>query len=151
MNAPAVQGAGQEQEEETDNIIDSWERVLESPFSQIGYYDQCISNQSPFGTHQGVKGLEFPRVMAILDDEEARGFLFSYEKLFGVKALSATDLSNIKEGKDTTVLRTLRLFYVACSRAEKSLAVVAYTENPKALEDHVLKEQWFSEEEIFTW
>ena len=135
-------------EEETDILIDAWETVLKSPFSQIKHYDNYISNISPFGTHQGVKGLEFPRVMVILDDEEARGFLFSYEKLFGVKALSATDLNNIREGKDTTILRTLRLFYVACSRAEKSLAIVAYTENIPALKSHVLKEQWFSEDEI---
>ena len=44
-----------------------------------------------FGTHQGVKGLQFDRVLAILDDDEARGFLFSYEKLFGAKETSDTD------------------------------------------------------------
>jgi DNA helicase-2/ATP-dependent DNA helicase PcrA len=121
---------------------------LPSSFSQIKNYDAYIANQSPFGTHQGVKGLEFPRVMVILDDEEARGFLFSYEKLFGVKALTTADLNNIRDGRDTTVLRTMRLFYVACSRAEKSLAVVAYTENASALKAHVLKEDWFTEDEI---
>lgn len=137
-----------EEEDEPDTVIDAWETALNSSFSQIKNYDAYIANKSPFGTHQGVKGLEFPRVMVILDDEEARGFLFSYEKLFGVKALTTADLNNIRDGRDTTVLRTMRLFYVACSRAEKSLAVVAYTENASALKAHVLKEDWFTEDEI---
>lgn len=55
---------------------------------------------SPVGTHQGVKGLEFPRVMVILNDEAAGGFLFSYEKLLGVTPASPTDVKNQRAGKD---------------------------------------------------
>ena len=66
-----------------------------------------------------VKGLEFPRVMVIIDDSEAKGFMFSYEKLFGVKNKTQTDKKNEIEGKDTSIFRTKRLFYVACSRAEE--------------------------------
>src|SRR5690606_38169749 len=109
---------------------------------------EYMSDRAKFGTHQGVKGLEFPRVMVILDDEEARGFLFSYEKLFGAKELTATDIKNAQEGKDTTLERTKRLFYVTCSRAEKSLAIVAYTANPDAVRGQVLSQGWFSEDEI---
>ena len=65
-----------------------------------------VSDNSSFGTHQGIKGLEFPRVMVILDDEESRGFLFSYEKLFGAKAPTQTDIKNESEGKETSVDRT---------------------------------------------
>jgi DNA helicase-2/ATP-dependent DNA helicase PcrA len=79
---------------------------------------------SPFDTHQGVKGLEFPRVMVILNDEEAGGFLFSYDKLLGVKAPSDNDIKNQQAGKDDAVSRTRRLLYVTCSRAEESLAIV---------------------------
>jgi len=92
--------------------------------------------------------LEFPRVMVILDDEEAKGFMFSYDKLFGVKDLSDTDLKNIKEGKETGIDRTLRLFYVTCSRAEASLAIVACSPDPAKVRDHVIKNEWFRPEEV---
>ncbi|KKL62379.1 hypothetical protein LCGC14_2185780, partial [marine sediment metagenome] len=75
-------------EDERDNLIDAWDEALKSSFKQLEKYADYISDNSSFGTHQGVKGLEFLRVMVILDDEEARGFLFSYEKLFGAKVLT---------------------------------------------------------------
>ncbi|MCP9290571.1 UvrD-helicase domain-containing protein [Gracilimonas sediminicola] len=122
--------------------------AIESPFSQFENYHIYINDDAIFGTHQGVKGLEFPRVMVIMDDEESRGFLFSYEKLFGAKEPTRTDIRNESEGKETSIERTRRLFYVTCSRAKESLAVVAYTNAPEALKEHILNEEWFSEEEI---
>lgn len=121
---------------------------LGAPFGEIDLYRRYVSGLASFDTHQGVKGLEFDRVMVIMDDAEARGFLFGYEKLLGAKAQSATDLKNASEGKDTGIDRTRRLFYVTCSRAEKSLALVAYTEDPNAVKRHVLKNKWFAEDEI---
>ena len=96
--------------------------ALSAPFYELERYALYVSDNTRFATHQGVKGLEFPRVMVILDDAQARGFLFSYEKLFGVKAQSDTDEKNAHDGKDTSITRTARLFYVACTRAKKSLA-----------------------------
>lgn len=121
---------------------------LKAPFSQVGIYKQYVSGLASFDTHQGVKGLEFDRVMVIMDDAEARGFMFGYEKLFGAKDATATDIKNIQEGKETGVDRTRRLFYVTCSRAEKSLALVAYTEAPASVKRHALENGWFTEEEI---
>lgn len=137
-----------EEDEDTDSIIDAWDQALQSPFSQIEKYSAYFSEKSKFGTHQGVKGLEYPRVMVILDDEEARGFLFSYDKLFGVKELTKADLSNLKDGKETGVDRTRRLFYVACSRAEESLAIVAYTSDANALKSTAIKNSWFEDKEV---
>ena len=122
--------------------------ALNVPFDEMERYAAYVSDQSKFATHQGVKGLEYPRVMVVLDDSEARGFLFSYEKLFGAKEKTATDLKNEKEGKDTSIQRTARLFYVACTRAMDSLAVVAYSENPTLVRATALANGWFSEEEI---
>ncbi len=121
---------------------------LNAPFGQIDLYRRYVSGLAAFDTHQGVKGLEFDRVMVIMDDAEARGFMFGYEKLFGAKAASATDLKNVQENKDSGIDRTRRLLYVTSSRAEKSLALVAYTENPSAVKSHILNNEWFSEEEI---
>lgn len=131
-----------------DELIDAWDNALSGSFSQIEAFVEYFSENSKFDTHQGVKGLEFPRVMVIIDDEEARGFLFSYEKLFGAKELTQTDIRNQGEGKDTSLDRTRRLFYVACSRAEKSLAIVAYTQAPDVVKSHVLAEGWFEDEEV---
>lgn len=117
--------------------------MLATPFWQIEAYDRYVSGLSPFGTHQGVKGLEFPRVMVVISDEEARGFLFSYDKLFGLKPPSANDLKREADGEETGVDRTRRLFYVTCSRAEESLAIVCYTDDPDALVSSVIGRGWF--------
>jgi len=136
------------EEPNRDDVIDAWDKALSNPFSQIEAYVDYISDQSRFGTHQGIKGLEFPRVMVILDDSEARGFLFSYEKLFGAKAPTATDLKNESDGKETSIDRTRRLFYVTCSRAKESLAIVAYTNEPAKVKSHVIEHGWFGEAEV---
>lgn len=80
-------------------------------------YRRYINEQSPFETHEGVKGAEFGRVLTILDDEEGRHNQFNYGESFGITRLSDTDEQNIRDGKETTVMRTLRLLYVCCSRA----------------------------------
>lgn len=123
--------------------------ALSAPFYELERYALYVSDNTRFATHQGVKGLEFPRVMVILDDAQERGFLFSYEKLFGVKAQSDTDEKNAHDGKDTSITRTARLFYVACTRAKKSLAIVAYTENEEMVRDTALANGWFLENEIY--
>lgn len=123
--------------------------ALSVPFYELERYSSYVTNNTRFATHQGVKGLEFPRVMVIMDDAQARGFLFSYEKLFGAKAQSDTDVKNKREGKDTSITRTARLFYVACTRAQKSLAVVAYTASVESVKNTALSNGWFSEDEIY--
>ena len=131
-----------------DSKVIALKTALTVPFDEMERYAGYVSNQSKFTTHQGVKGLEYPRVMVVLDDSEARGNWFSYEKLFGAKEKTQTDLKNEKEGKDTSIKRTARLFYVACTRAMESLAVVAYSENPSLVRTTALTNGWFAEEEI---
>jgi DNA helicase-2/ATP-dependent DNA helicase PcrA len=121
---------------------------LEAPFSQVPPYEQYVSGMAPFDTHQGVKGQEFDRVMVIMDDSEARGFMFGYEKLLGAKERTSTDLANESAGKETGLDRTRRLFYVTSSRARCSLALVAYSADPERVKSHVLKCGWFDESEI---
>ena len=128
--------------------VDAWRAALSVPFSQFEAYAEYISDRSPFGTHQGIKGLQFPRVMVILDDNEARGFMFSYEKLLGAKALTNTDEKNRLEGKDTSVDRTRRLFYVTCSRAQRSLAVIVYTKEANKVAHHMSSVGWFNDHEV---
>lgn len=128
--------------------IDAWDKALSAPFSQIVSYVEYISDRSPFGTHQGIKGLQFPRVMVVLDDNEARGFMFSYDKLFGAKAPTSTDIKNEEEGKETSIDRTRRLFYVTCSRTQSSLAIVVYTNETDKTKEHLRNLKWFDDSEI---
>lgn len=128
--------------------ITALRKALSVPFDELERYSAYVTGNTQFATHQGVKGMEFPRVMVIMDDAEARGFSFSYEKLFGVKPKTEIDIQNEREGKDTGILRTTRLFYVACTRAVDSLAVVAYTEDTEAVKNTAISNGWFSTDEI---
>lgn len=67
---------------------------------------------------------------------------------FSVLKKTKTDLDNEKEGKDTSEDRTRRLFYVTCSRAQKSLAILAYTDNTEMLRKNLLHKGWFDSSEI---
>lgn len=144
------QGEPDETAEADDNNpnIDAWDNALSVPFNQLESYVQYISEKSPFGTHQGIKGLQFPRVMVVLDDNEARGFMFSYDRLFGAKAPTSTDKRNEDEGKETSIDRTRRLFYVTCSRAQNSLAIVVYTRERDKIISHLKELEWFDDGEI---
>ncbi|UXH38397.1 UvrD-helicase domain-containing protein [Pseudomonas promysalinigenes] len=126
----------------------AYQVLIGRPFSEMQAFAGYTEGLSPFDTHQGVKGLEFPRVMVILNDEEAGGFLFSYEKLLGVKPASDSDIKNQREGKDDSLARTRRLLYVTCSRAEQSLAIVVYTAEPELARQRVIDAGWFKDEEV---
>lgn len=141
-----VHGLEEEDDAKTEN--GAWRRALEAPFAVVEKYDRYVRGISPFDTHQGVKGLEFPRVMVVLSDEEARGFLFTYDKLVGIKEKTKTDLEHETAGEETSIDRTRRLFYVTCSRAEQSLAIVHYSGDPEATRAALLARGWFEESEI---
>lgn len=114
-----------------DEVLSAWVKVMDLGISQLSNYYQYTQGNTKYGTHQGVKGLEYPRVMVILNDNEANGFLFSYDKLFGVKAFSDTDIEHIRNGEESVFTRTTRLLYVTCTRAKESLALLMYTPIPK--------------------
>lgn len=134
--------------EDTEEELRAWVEVMDLPINMVRSYDDYVNHRSQFDTHQGVKGLEFDRVMVIIDDSEIKGFLFSYDKLFGVKDLSNVDLKNKENGKETSIERTQRLFYVTCTRAKNSLAVVMYTNNPERVKTETIRKGWFEENEI---
>ncbi|NOY25035.1 MAG: Fis family transcriptional regulator, partial [Oligoflexia bacterium] len=122
--------------------------AMQTRWSEYASYRQYISSEAAFVTHQGVKGSEYPRVLVVLDDSEAVGRLFSYDKLFRAKDLSSNDLKNEQDGKETTIDRTLRLFYVACSRARDSLAVVLWSADPGKAAQQAEGSEWFTKDEI---
>ena len=128
--------------------ISNLSTALDSPLSEVERYFEYINGLASFDTHQGVKGLEFERVMVIIDDNAAQGSTFNYNKLLGVVPKSATDMRNEAEGKETTLDRTKRLLYVTCSRAKDSLAIVYYTDDVDKTFSALSTTEWFDEGEI---
>ncbi|MFG6546423.1 UvrD-helicase domain-containing protein [Sulfitobacter sp. 1A13730] len=130
-------------------ITGAWTQALEAPFSQVARYLAYVEDRSPYGTHQGVKGLEFPRVMVIADDAHTRfKGLASYETLFDVKRLSPASQKKADQGEETTIERTRRLLYVTCTRAEESLALVLYSEAPDAVRRFLTSNGWMAADEV---
>jgi DNA helicase II / ATP-dependent DNA helicase PcrA len=125
-------------DEDADKESKAMEAFLRCPANQLVGYYRYLNDESPYSTQQGIKGAEFERVLVVLDDEEGTHTQFSYEKLFGVAPLSARDEANIREGKETVVERTRRLFYVCCTRALKDLAVVFFASDVAAARQGVV-------------
>jgi DNA helicase-2/ATP-dependent DNA helicase PcrA len=131
-----------------DRMKRGWHGLFAVPWDQISKYRNYLSGKARFATHQVVKGSEFKHVMVVMDDEDAGGFLFSYDKLFGGEPLSATDRKNAADNNETTIDRTLRLLYVTCSRAEESLALVLWARGREAALDGIKRSGWFSDDEV---
>tara|TARA_R110000850_G_scaffold16079_17_gene50236 strand:- start:28789 stop:30699 length:1911 start_codon:yes stop_codon:yes gene_type:complete len=135
-------------EERSPASLEAWRAFLETPYRQSIPFAEYVTDKGPLGTHQGVKGLEFERVLVILDDSDARGFLFSYDKLFEATPVAGASRKSSAETAEDGTARTRRLLYVTCTRAKKSLALVAYTKDPEALIAAALRNKWFTAEEI---
>lgn len=132
--------------EDAESLV--WVRALQLPLRQFKAYDDYVHDRTPYATHQGVKGLEFPRVLVLIDDGAARGNTFSYDKLFNVAPLSNTDIQNKEKGKENSIDRTGRLFYVTCTCAKESLAILMYTSNPDKAKQTAIQNGWFADNEI---
>lgn len=141
---PKVRG----KEAKEDRRKRGWHALFNTPWREIARYRAYLGGEAELATHQVVKGSEFKHVMVVMDDEEAGGAQFSYDKLFSAEELSPTDRKNVDEGNETTIDRTLRLLYVTCSRAEESLALVLWAKNPNAALDAIRRSEWFSVDEV---
>lgn len=109
--------------------------MVNCTLSELTGYYTYMSQESPYSTQHGTKGAEFERVVVVLDDDESRFHLYSYDKLLGLTEMSAKDLKNQADGKDSAIERTRRLFYVCISRARKSLAIVLFAADvPQAVD-----------------
>lgn len=152
LNEPAVSGSQDQEddEEELSREIASMAAYFNCPAAQLWGYRTYINNESPFSTQQGIKGAEYERVLAILDDDEGTHVQFSYNKYFGLTPLSARDMTNVKQGKETAVERTRRLFYVCCSRAMQDLAVVLFAPDVTLAERQVRAYGLFEQDCVHT-
>ncbi len=128
--------------------VAAWTDALGTLFTPVRAYQNYIDDNSTYRTHQGVKGNEFERVMVIMDDEEAGGFMFSYDQYFGAKQPSQATLEKIKLGEETGLDRTRRLFYVTSTRAKQSLAHVIYTSDKEAVRQSLIERGFADTSEV---
>lgn len=146
-----VEDAEEEAGERNDMTreIATMDAFMACPAKQFIGFRSYVQQQSPFSTQQGIKGAEFEKVLVVLDDDEGTHTQFSYDKYFGVKEPSRADLKNIAEGKETSVDRTRRLFYVCCTRALTDLVVVYFSTEPELAEHQVRASGVFPDNAIF--
>lgn len=130
-----------------NRLARGWHGLLESPWVQLRRFKTYLSGKSHLATHQVVKGSEFDHVMVVMDDEDAAGNLFAYDRLFGAP-LGDSDVKNVAEGKETSIDRTLRLLYVTCSRAKESLALVLWAKDAAQALAYAQKSKWFKPNEV---
>lgn len=126
------------------------DRFLACDVHELLGYGNYLENLSPYATQHGVKGAEFERVVVVLDDEQGRHNQFSYDKLLGVAPLSDTDEKHRAAGEDSVIERTLRLFYVCCTRARRDLAVVLYSSKPHEAAAAARQTNYFDEGFVIT-
>lgn len=112
-----------------ERVVDVLNAMSECVLSELEGYYTYVKQESPYSTQHGTKGSEFERVIVVLDDNEGRYSIYSYDKFLGLKELSATDVDNRSRGADSAIERTRRLFYVCVSRARESLAVVLFSDD----------------------
>lgn len=147
-SAPPPEPKVKSKEAKEDRRKRGWHALFKTSWREVGRYRAYLSGEAELATHQVVKGSEFKHVMVIMDDEEAGGNWFSYDKLFGAEELSPTDKDNVEDGNETIIDRTLRLLYVTCSRAEESLALILWAKNPNAALDAIKRSGWFAAGEV---
>jgi DNA helicase II / ATP-dependent DNA helicase PcrA len=153
-HTPEVVGEQNDADSEEDDgdeltkEVTSMAAYLACEASQFLAYYKYVNEDSPFSTQQGVKGAEFERVLVVLDDDEGTHKQFSYDKYLGIKPLSDSDLANIRDGKDSVVERTRRLFYVCCTRALKDLVVVLFTSDIQTAQRQIAARNLFPESSI---
>lgn len=145
---PPAEPARPSDESAEDRKRRGWHSLFSTRWSEVDRYRTYLEGRSNLSTHQVVKGSEFEHVLVVMDDQEAEGNLFSYDKLFGAVPLSKNDLTNVANRKETSIDRTLRLLYVTCSRARESLALVVWSQNPAAAKAQIAAGNWFDVGEI---
>lgn len=108
-------------------------------YSEIIELKNFLDGHSPFQTQHGVKGAEFENVLVII----GRGW---NQYNFGEMLKWVTD--GIPKGKEESFERNRNLFYVACSRPKKRLALL-FTQQ---LEDSAITtlQKWFKKENIIS-
>lgn len=108
-----------------------YDQVKQVEFQEFQYLFNYLEGYTPFSTQHKIKGAEFDNVLIILDNGNWSKYNFQY--LFE------------NNGTDSVRERTLKLFYVCCTRTKENLVV--YYHSPSTAVVNKAKE-WFGQENV---
>lgn len=101
--------------EEMPRALVELNRLRNVPYREVVCLARYLSGHSPFETKHGVKGAEFENVLVVV----GRGWnLYNFGEMLELAA------GNIPANKVEAFERNRNLFYVACSRPKKRLAIL---------------------------
>lgn len=100
---------------EADEKMERLKRLRAVPYKELTALDQFIDEKTPFSTKHGVKGEEFENVLVVI----GRGW-----DNYNFCNMLEWEKNGVPSGKNATYERNRNLFYVACSRPKKRLALL---------------------------
>lgn len=103
------------------------------------YFD-FISENTPFSTQHGVKGEEYPNVVVVFDDVEARWSQYNFNKLLTPETIGEPTEGQLERGR--------KLAYVCFSRAELNLRILLFTPSPNEARTELLSKGFFNDHQI---
>lgn len=103
------------------------------------YFD-FISEKTPFSTQHGVKGEEYPNVVVVFDDVEARWNQYNFNKLLTPKTIGKPTEGQLDRGR--------KLAYVCFSRAELNLRILLFTPSPAKARAELLSKGLFEDGQV---
>jgi DNA helicase-2/ATP-dependent DNA helicase PcrA len=108
-NRPQPQNPGE------SDALEYLRQLRDVPYKQVAALSQFIDEKTPFSTKHGVKGAEFENVLVVF----GRGWnQYNFAQFL---AWAGTQIPN---DKAEAYERNRNLFYVACSRPKKRLALL---------------------------
>lgn len=116
---------------------DKYTRLRSIPYSEIVALEKYIDDKTPFSTKHGVKGAEFENVLIIC----GRGW-----NQYNWKEFLEWSRNGTPKGREDAYERNRNLFYVACSRPKKRLALL-FTQKLSELSLETLN-NWFGQNNI---
>jgi len=105
-------------------------------YSEVIAVTKFVNDHTPFATKHSIKGEEFENVLVVV----GRGWnLYNFDQMINW-------FGNVPAGKEDTFERSRNLFYVACSRPKKNLAIL-FTQS---ISDGTMEklQAWFGAESV---
>ncbi|GFE67331.1 UvrD-helicase domain-containing protein [Litoreibacter roseus] len=107
---------------------------------ELSPYFDFISENTPFSTQHGVKGEEYPNVVVVFDDVEARWSHYNFNKLLTPRTIGEPTEGQFDRGR--------KLAYVCFSRAELNLRILLFTPSPADARAELLSKGLFEDGQI---
>ncbi|MBB6428981.1 UvrD-helicase domain-containing protein [Algisphaera agarilytica] len=108
-------GQGTREEIDASRTLSQIEKLRSIPYSELIALADFINDHTPFSTKHGVKGAQFDNVLVVL----GRGW-----NQYNWTQFLEWFPNRYSSSKENTYVRNRNLFYVACSRPKKNLALL---------------------------